>query len=599
MMLLPKARNADGSILTELTPLRKALEDSKSAFKLMVMLSFITNMLGIVPMLYMLHMYDRVLASRSMVTMASLLVIVIAVFLFHAGLNWIINRIMIRISLRIDWDLAAKAFDASFRRHAGNKKVNIQQVMGDLLTVRKFLTGSSAIQLIDTPFVIIYIIFGAFIHPLIALFTLVSVLIDLFIAFSNERIATPALKAANEANAEANRVAAQSLRASETAIAMGMLPALRKRWHDRHRVYLQNNVNGSEAMGLMTWFSGIFNMLKPSLQMALATGLAIHGYMTGGMIIVATFLIGRASGPLQSLIKNWNKIVNARLAFARLDQILVEDEKREQKMRLPAPIGKLSLTNVQGVPPGSNRIVVSGVEFTLPAGKTLAVVGPNAAGKSSLLRLILGVWRPAEGSVRLDGVEVSDWNHDELGPHIGYVPQDGDLFEATVAENIARLGAVDADAVVAAAQLAGIHEVILSFPDGYDTLLGEGGFKLSGGQAQRIAIARAFYKEPKMLVLDEPNASLDDPAEAALIAALQKLRAKGTTIVFTSHRPRLINMADFLLVLKNGNMVGFGPLREMLSIASEAKAGQVQNASALRDESSGRGPQPPAAVNEV
>jgi PrtD family type I secretion system ABC transporter len=568
----PIDTNADQA---ELSPLRKALQECKTAFSLMAGITFITNILGIVPTLYMMNMYDRVLSSKSGVTMVSLLVLVMGVYLFWSALEWIRNRIMIRISLRIDWDLAAKAFDASFRRNAGRRKVNIQQVMGDLLTLRQFLTGRSLIAVVDAPFSIIYIIVGGLIHPLLAAFSFASTFIVGVIAVMNRKVATPALRAANEASGEATRLAAQSLRYAETATAMGMLPAIRNRWHEKHRWFLQHQVNGSEASGLMGWVGGVVSKMMPSIQMALGIFLAIQGVITGGMVIAATFLVSRSVGPIKSLISNWKDVVNARLAFERLDQLLLEDEKREQRMSLPAPTGRLALSEVQACPPESKKVVLNHVDFALEPGEVLAVIGPNAAGKSSMLKVLLGLWKPSGGSVRLDGVEMSDWNHDELGPHLGYVPQEADLFEATIAENIARLNVVDSEKVVAAAKAAGVHEVILGFPEGYDTLLGDSGFALSGGQAQRVCIARALYGDPKLVVLDEPNAKLDESAETELMMTLRDLKTKGVTVVFTTHRPRLLAVADYLLVLKAGEQVGFGPIKEMLAKLNTQKKDPV------------------------
>lgn len=553
------------------SPLRLAMADCRKAFGLMAFITFITNIMGIVPTLYMMNMFDRVLSSRSGITMVSLVLLVSGVYLFWSGLEWIRNRIMMRISLRIDWDLADRAFDASFRRNASRRKNNIQQVMGDLLTLRQFLTGRSIISVVDAPFAVIYIIVGGLIHPYLAVFALLSTLLVAGMALLNRKMATPALRAANEASNEAIRLASQVLRHSETALAMGMLPAIRQRWHEKHRWFLQNQINGSEASGIIGWLGGVISKLTPSLQMALGVFLAIEGHITGGMVIAATFLINRSVSPLRNLINQWKDVVNARLAFERLDELMQEDIVRESRMSLPPPKGRITIENLSLKAPASNRTILRGVNMALLPGQMVAVVGPNAAGKSSLLKALLGLWKPEAGSVRIDGVEVSDWDHDELGPHVGYVQQDAELFEATVAENIARLGKPDPERVVKAAKLAGIHEMILSFPQGYDTVLGDSAHAVSGGQAQRIAIARALYGDPAVLVLDEPNAKLDDSAETELMAMLQVLRSQGVVIVFSTHRPRLLAMADFMLLLRAGEQVGFGPVRDMIAQMSERK----------------------------
>jgi PrtD family type I secretion system ABC transporter len=386
----------------------------------------------------------------------------------------------------------------------------------------------------------------------------------------NMRLTTAALKASNDANAEASRLAGNVLRQAETTLALGMMPALRKRWYARHREFLTLQINASEASAVGTGFTNFLQHSFQSLGMAMGLYLAIEGLITGGMVIAATMLISKAVGPLQQLIGQWPSVVKARQAYDRLNQLLKEDEAREQQMRLPAPRGHLTVQAVVGAPPGVNKAVLIDLQFEVPAGKALAVVGPSASGKSSLARLLVGVWKPARGSIRLDGVEISEWNHDELGPQMGYVPQEIDFFEGTVAENIARMGNVDPEAVVEAAKLVGLHEIILSWPKGYDTMLGDAGFSPSGGQRQRLAIARALYGNPRYVVLDEPNANLDEVGEQALIQAMRHLRERGSTVIVTTHRPRLIGIVDYMLVLKDGRQVGFGPPKDLFEAVKRA-----------------------------
>lgn len=546
-------------------PLNQVLSECRSAFAWMAFLSLITNILSVVPTLYMMNMFDRVLSSRSGITMVSLVTLVTGVYLFWSALEWIRNRLMLRISLRIDWDMASRVFDAAFRKSAGGQRNNMHQTMGDLLLLRAFLTGRPILSVIDAPFALVYILVGGLIHPWLAAFALGATVMVALMALLNQRLATPALRAANEASHEANRLANECLQHSETALAMGMLPAIRRRWYARHRWFLQNQINGSEASGVIGWSSQVITRLTPSLQMALGIYLAIEGHITGGMVIAATFLINRSVSPLKSLIQNWKEIVNARLALERLNRLLLEHESIVNRMRLPRPSGRLVVQNLCVQASGSKRKLLQNIHFSLECGQMLAVVGPNGAGKSSLLRTLLGLWVPVSGSVRLDGVEVSDWNPDELGPCIGYVPQEAELFEATVAENIARLGEVDADRVVTAAKQAGVHELILLLPAGYDTVLGDGGYRLSAGQAQRIAIARALYGEPSLVVMDEPNAKLDDAAETALMGLLEKLRSQAVTVVYSTHRPRLLALADVMLVLQEGQQTAVGPVRDLIA----------------------------------
>ena len=542
----------------------------RRGFWFAAVLCLVIEALSLAPIVYMWNAFDRVLSSRSLITLVSLTVLILGVYLFWSAMEWVRSRLMVRLSLRIDWELAAEVFDASFRRHAGRKDVNVQQVMSDLLELRQFLAGKGVIALLEAPFALVFIVVGALFHPYLAVFSLAAAVIMMVATIINMRLTTAALKASNDANAEASRLAGNVLRQAETTLALGMMPALRKRWYARHREFLTLQINASEASAVGTGFTNFLQHSFQSLGMAMGLYLAIEGLITGGMVIAATMLISKAVGPLQQLIGQWPSVVKARQAYDRLNQLLKEDEAREQQMRLPAPRGHLTVQAVVGAPPGVNKAVLIDLQFEVPAGKALAVVGPSASGKSSLARLLVGVWKPARGSIRLDGVEISEWNHDELGPQMGYVPQEIDFFEGTVAENIARMGTVDPEAVVEAAKLVGLHEIILSWPKGYDTMLGDAGFSPSGGQRQRLAIARALYGNPRYVVLDEPNANLDEVGEQALIQAMRHLRERGSTVIVTTHRPRLIGIVDYMLVLKGGRQVGFGPPKDLFEAVKRA-----------------------------
>jgi len=542
----------------------------RRGFWFAAVLCLVIEALSLAPIIYMWNAFDRVLSSRSLITLVSLTVLILGVYLFWSAMEWVRSRLMVRLSLRIDWELAAEVFDASFRRHAGRKGVNVQQVMSDLLELRQFLAGKGVIALLEAPFALVFIVVGALFHPYLAVYSLAAAAIMMVATVVNMRLTTAALKASNDANAEASRLAGNVLRQAETTLALGMMPALRKRWYARHREFLTLQINASEASAVGTGFTSFLQHSFQSLGMAMGLYLAIEGLITGGMVIAATMLISKAVGPLQQLIGHWPSVVKARQAYDRLNQLLKEDEAREQQMRLPPPQGHVTVQAVVGAPPGVNKAVLTDLQFEVPAGKALAVVGPSASGKSSLARLLVGVWKPARGSIRLDGVEISDWNHDELGPQMGYVPQEIDFFEGTVAENIARMGTVDPEAVVEATKLVGLHEIILSWPKGYDTMLGEAGFSPSGGQRQRMAIARALYGNPRYVVLDEPNANLDEVGEQALIQAIRHLRERGATVIVTTHRPRLIGIVDFMLVLKDGRQVGFGPPKDLFEAVKRA-----------------------------
>ena len=552
-------------------PVAEVLAECRRGFWLVFGLCLALEVLSLAPIVYMWNAFDRVMSSRSAITLVSLTALILGVYVFWTALEWIRGRLMVRLSLRIDWDLASDIFDASFRRVAGRKSVNVQQAMGDLLELRQFLSGKGVLAVVSAPFALMFIVLGAAFHPYLALYSLAAAVVMLVAAKTNQQLTTGALKASNDANHEATRLAAMVLRHSETTQALGMMPAMRRRWHQQHRQFVGLQVNASDAAGSGAGMTSFMQHSFGSLGMALGLFLAIEGLITGGMVMAATMLISKAVAPLQQLIAHWPSIVKVRQSYDRLNQLLAEDERRKPGMALPAPTGQLSVSDLAGAPAGADKAVVVDINFTLQPGQALAIVGPSAAGKTSLSKLLVGAWRPARGSVRLDGVEISDWNADELGPHIGYVPQEIEFFEGSVADNIARLGDVDAALVVQAARMVGLHDTILAWPKGYDTPLGDAGFSLSGGQRQRLAIARALYGNPKYVVLDEPNANLDEIGEQALIEAIRHLRSQGTTVIVTTHRPRLIGIVDFMLVLKAGRQVGFGPPKDLFEAVRRAQ----------------------------
>ena len=546
-------------------PLQTILLECRRSFYLVFIITAVADLLSIAPLLYMMQVMDRVISARSGITLVSLTAVIIALYVFWSAIEWIRSRLLVRLSLRIDWDLSADIIDASFRRYVGRKNVNVHQVLGDLTNVRQFLTGQGVLTIMDAPFAIIFIIVGGLFHPYLAIFALVMSVVYVVLGYLTQKVTTPILKVANDANTEAARVATNSLRQAEATLALGMMGAIRQKWYNQHHKYLQNQVNASEATGLMGGLSGFLQKALPSLQMALGAFLAMEGLITGGMVMAASMLIQKAVAPIQKLIGQWKELVAAKQSYDRLNALLQDDAKREMQMQLPAVMGHMVVSKASAVPPGHNKPVLMDIDFQVLPGQAVAIVGPSAAGKTCLARLLVGIWKPARGSVRLDAVELSDWNPDEFGPQIGYVPQEIEFFEGTVAENIARLGQIDPEKVVQAAKLIGMHEIILGFPKGYDTELGETGFALSGGQRQRLAIARAFYGIPKYIVMDEPNANLDEVGESALVQAVSYLKTQGSAIIMTTHRPRLVSVVDKLLVLRNGQQVGFGPAEDMIN----------------------------------
>ncbi len=547
-------------------PIDRIIYNCRRSFIFVIFATIICDMMQLMPMFFMITIMDKVMSSRNMATLFSVTGVLLGMYVFWSALEWIRARMMVRLSLRLDWDLSADIFDASFRRYVGRKNINIQQLLGDLTTLREFMSGGKGLfTLIDAPFAIVFIIIGGLFHPFLAIFAILASVIMVVTAYISQKMTTPGLKAANDSNIEAMRVANASLAHAEASLALGMMGAIRQRWYNEHHKHLKHQVNASEASGMTAAFSDFFQKSLGSLQMMVGTLLAIQNLVTPGMVMGATMLISRAVSPITKLVSDWKDIVKARQAYERINALLQDDVKRQSKMQLPPVEGQLTVQKAATVPPGHNKAVLFDIDFQVQPGQAVAIVGPSAAGKTSLVRLLIGVWKPAKGSVRLDGVEISEWDHDEFGPQIGYVPQEVGFFEGTVAENIARLGEIDPEKVVQATKLLGMHETILTFPNGYDTLLGDTGFALSGGQRQRLAICRALYGMPKYVVMDEPNANLDEVGESALVQAVEYLKSQGSTVIITTHRPRLIGAVDNLLVLRGGMQVGFGPADDMIN----------------------------------
>jgi PrtD family type I secretion system ABC transporter len=468
---------------------------------------------------------------------------------------------MVRISMRIDWELAASVFDASFRRQIGRKKVNVNQALADLLQVRQFLTGGPILALMSAPFGFVFAIVAGLFHIYLAVFMVGAMVLLLGLAYLSKRLSSPVLKAASDASAEASRLASQSLRNSEAAFALGMQQNIRRHWHEQHQKFMAFHVDSAEASGIVGGMTSFFTKLLPSLQMSLAIWLAISGHITGGMVVAATMLMGKALAPIRTVLGEWKQISDARTSYDRLNALLAEEQWHNTRMRLPPPVGHLRVQGLTMKPPGAKNPVLKDVSFDVDPGQILAIIGPSAAGKTSLVKALVGMWGPESGMVRLDGVHVGEWIRDDLGQYIGYVPQDIEFFEGTVAQNIARMGPVDADKVVEATRRVKLHHMVLSFPHGYETRLGENGRPLTGGQKQRLALARAIYGNPRYVVMDEPNSSLDDIGQDALIKTMIDMKESGATVVFTTHRHQLINIADKVVILAEGRLRWFGSIQ--------------------------------------
>jgi PrtD family type I secretion system ABC transporter len=536
-------------------------------------LTFVIEVAAITPILYMLNTYDRVMSSRSFVTLVSITAVMVLVFLFSSLLEWLRAQVLIRLALKLDWELAPDVFDAAYRSQLRRQDINIHQLLGDLLSFKQFVSAGPALALMELPIAFFYVGIGFIMHPALAAFTLAAIVVMLITTYLQQRLSSSVIMAANDQFAATNRTASQFLRNVESSYAMGMESAARKLWYESHKKYLELQTSASESAGGIGSFLGLLQKVLPSFALGLGAWLAINDLISASMVFAASMLITKAIAPIQKILGHWKAIIGARQAFHRLNSLLVEYRAQSKGMALPAPSGQLVMEGLSLIPPGHKSAVVAGVSAVLAPGSVTVIVGSMGCGKSSLARGLLGIWAPATGSVRLDGVEMSSWDRDEVGPHVGYVAQDFGFFDGTVAQNIARLGTVDAEQVVLAAQRVGMHEVILNFPQGYNTPLRDGStFMMSGGQKQRLAIARAIYNTPKLLVLDEPNSALDESGEHLLGKLIRDLSALGTTIVAITHRPALVSLAHNLMVLQAGRMVKFGPTTEVIEWSQNNKA---------------------------
>jgi len=563
--------------------LRQALQACRQSFLMVGLFSLFVNLLMLVPPLYMLQIYDRVLASRSESTLLMLTLIVVALMIVLGALEWVRAQILIRVGARLDMHLNDRLFSAVYDNNLRTPGSGSIQPLHDLANLRQFLTGRGPFAFFDTPWMPVYILVLFLFHPYFGWIAIAGTLVLFVLTGINEIYTQKVLATANSENIAANSYANSNLRNAEVLEAMGMLPNIRERWLERHAKVLGLQALASDRASVLTASSRGFRLLLQSLVLGTGAWLAIYHIITPGVMIAASILLGRALAPIDLLIGGWKGFVGARTSYRRLNELLTKIPARPQTMSLPPPTGIVSVESVVVVPPGGTVPTVRGVSFTLSAGEALGLVGPSASGKSTLARAVLGVWPTYAGTVRLDGADICTWNRAELGPCIGYLPQDIELFDGTVAENIARFGPVDSEQAVTAARRAGVHELILRLPKGYDTGIGEAGNALSGGQRQRIALARALYGDPALIVLDEPNSNLDDQGEAALVQAINALKDNGKTVIIITHRPSILANVDKILVLRDGQTQAFGPRQEIMAkfarpaaVASGQSNSQIQ-----------------------
>jgi ATP-binding cassette subfamily C exporter for protease/lipase len=534
--------------------LKDAFLSFRRAYLTVGAFSCVTNVLMLTPSIYMLQIYDRVLASGNTATLLLLTLVAVGLFALMSAMEWVRSRVLVRIGAHVYLKINARVFEAAFERNLRQAGQNPSQALQDLSSLRQALTGAGVVALMDAPWAPIYLVVIFLFHPYLGIFSLLGLFVLVALAVINQTVSKGPLEEAQKMGMAANMQAGNHLRNTEVINAMGMLPAIRRRWFELHRKYLAQQALANDRAGLLAATSRFVRISLQSLILGYGALLTIDGQISSGMMIAASILMGRALAPVEMLIGNWSQLMSARAAYQRLSQLLQTYPAKVRGMPLPKPRGELVLENVAVAVPGSNMPILRNVSFQVDPGKVVAVIGPSASGKSSLARVMVGTWPVLSGSVRLDGSDVFHWNKDELGPYLGYLPQDIELFEGTVAENIARFGEVDSKQVAAAAQAAGVHELILKLPGGYDAPLGDGGSMLSGGQRQRIGLARALYGNPALIVLDEPNSNLDDQGERALVETIERIKAgKSAALVIITHRASTLKVADAILQVQEGS----------------------------------------------
>jgi PrtD family type I secretion system ABC transporter len=528
-------------------------------FAYAALFSLAINLLLLAPPLYMLQVFDRVISSRSEETLIALTAVTVGAIGLMAFLDALRARLLSAAGIALDRRLGPRVLDGLLSRLSGADFVH---GLRDVNTLRGFLTGSGVLALMDAPWLPFFLLIIFLFHPLMGGIALAGALCMWLLAFLNERFARGPLERMQSEGRRAGRFVDMGSRNAEVIAALGMMPAVTQRWARLNDSVLAEQRRASAIGGR---FSGLTKFARQFIQMAmLAAGawLVLDAHVTAGVRIAATILLGRALAPVEMLVAGWRSLVEARSAWRRLAELLAAHPPAEPGTELPVPHGRIDVEN-------ASLKVLKRASFTLRAGEALGVIGPSASGKSTLARLIVGVWKPAGGVVRLDGADVAAWPRAQLGPLIGYLPQDVELFAGTVAENIARLEAPDSAEVIRAAQRAHVHEMILRLPKGYDTEVTDG---LSPGQRQRIALARALYRNPRLVVLDEPNANLDADGDQALLRTLAGLKEEGVTVLVIAHRPSLLGGMDKMLVLRDGLVDSFGARADIMARVTRVAA---------------------------
>ncbi len=547
-------------------------------FMIVGLFSLVANLLMLAPTIYMLQIFDRVLLSQSEITLLAVSLITLFLFVVMAFSEWTRSRVLVSAGVRFDRQLSTRVFNASFESYLSQSTASPSRAFGDLIALRQFITGTGIFAFFDAPWAPIYIGVTFFLHPVLGIVALAFAVVQGGLAWFGHRNTIAPSEAVAKASSDVNAYLQSKLRNAEVIESMGMLGNLRKRWHRWHDVYLEQSAQAQHVSGRVLAVSKFIRYAQQSLSLAVGALLVIEGELTPGAMIAANLLMSRALAPIDQLVTVWRSYIVTRAAFERLEHLLAEYPERDPNLTRTAPQGEVTLRDVVASAPGRAEPILKSIGFSVAPGTVTAVLGPSGSGKSTLARVMVGIWPDVSGEVLIDGLPIAGWNRMELGPHLGYLPQDIELFEGTIGENIARFGEIDPEKVIEAARSAGLHEMILRFPQGYDMRIGEAGNMLSGGQRQRIGLARAVYGDPALVVLDEPNANLDDAGEAALVKTVQQLKAKGKTVFLITHRPGAVGVADRIILLQDGRIKADGPRESVLAALRGARKEPPQTA---------------------
>jgi len=579
------AANTKNKNIAKVSELKEAVLASKKSFIIVGFFSLFINILMLVPPLYMLQLYDRVLTSRSEDTLILLTAIVLVLFITMALLEIVRSKILVKVGNNLDYILSQRIFNLLFdlaNKHPGKATA---VPLNDLTQIKQFMTGNGLFAFFDAPWIPIYIAVLFIFHPMFGYFAIFAAIVLLSLAIVNEYVTKEKLGEANGLSRASGAYVESNLRNAEVINAMGMKDNVRSVWEEKYFGFLHAQNEASNKAAVISNTSKTMRMMFQSMMLGLGGYLAITMEVSPGMMIAGSIIMGRALAPIDLMINSWKGFSGARTSYERVDELLEDFPKDKEYMELPAPQGEIILEQVVVTPPGAKQPSIKGISMVIDKGDVVGIIGPSAAGKSSLARIILGLWPLAQGKARLDKADIYQWDKADLGKYIGYLPQDIELFEGTVSQNIARFREVDSKKVVEAAQKAGIHEMVLRLPDGYDTLIGAGGVGLSGGQRQRIGLARAIYDSPVLVVLDEPNSNLDEQGELSLVRAIEILKQQETTVVVITHKPNILKVTNKLAVLKQGILEMYGKTNEVLAqiAANNNQVKKVQpNASASK-----------------